>query len=244
MEVTYLGALLAGLVSFLSPCVLPLVPPYLCFLGGTTLDRLIGEDGGGEGVHGRVVLSSLLFVLGFTTVFVSLGATATTFGRLVGDNLGILANIAGVVIIFMGLHFLGLFKIPLLNKEARYYAESKPSGLFGSYLMGLAFAFGWTPCIGPVLAAILFVAAGEETVWKGVSLLSAYSLGLGVPFIAAALAIRPFLNFMQRFRQHLGTVEKVMGGLLVVTGLMFITGTMNTISFWLLETFPALSEIG
>ena len=244
MEVAYLGALIAGLISFLSPCVLPLVPPYLCYLGGTTLDQLTGESVSGREVYGRVVLSAVLFVLGFTSVFVSLGATATTFGQLVGEHLDILANIAGVVIILMGLHFLGIFKIAFLYKEARYHTASKPAGLIGAYVMGLAFAFGWTPCIGPILAAILAVAAGEETVWKGVSLLAVYSLGLGIPFVAAALAIRPFMNFMQRFRQHLGTVEKVMGGLLVVTGVMFITGMMNSVAFWLLETFPVLAEIG
>ncbi len=240
MEVTYIGALVAGLISFLSPCVLPLVPPYICFLGGTTMEQLAGEDEMPASVYWRVVLASVLFVLGFTTVFVSLGATATVVGQLVAENLGILAKIAGVVIILLGLHFLGLLKIPLLYREARYHAETRPASLVGAYVIGLAFAFGWTPCVGPVLAAILFVAAGEETVWQGIRLLLVYSLGLGIPFVAAALAIRPFMGFMQRFRQHLGTVEKVMGGLLVVTGVMFITGSMNTIAIWLLELFPDL----
>ncbi len=244
MEVTYIGALIAGLISFLSPCVLPLVPPYICFLGGTTMEQLAGEDEMPASVYWRVVLASVLFVLGFTSVFVSLGATATAVGQLVAENLGILAKIAGVVIILLGLHFLGLVKIPLLYREARYHAETRPASLVGAYIIGVAFAFGWTPCVGPVLAAILFVAAGEETVWHGVSLLFVYSLGLGIPFVAAALAIRPFMGFMQRFRQHLGTVEKVMGGLLVVTGVMFITGSMNTIAVWLLEVFPGLATVG
>ncbi|MGI9384482.1 MAG: cytochrome c biogenesis CcdA family protein [Methyloligellaceae bacterium] len=244
MEVTYIGALVAGLISFLSPCVLPLVPPYICFLGGTTMEQLSGDDEMSPDMYWRVVLTSVLFVLGFTTVFVSLGATATAIGQLVAENLGILAKIAGVVIILLGLHFLGLLKIPLLYREARYHTETRPASLVGSYFIGLAFAFGWTPCVGPVLAAILFVAAGEETVWQGISLLFVYSLGLGIPFVAAALAIRPFMSFMQRFRRYMGTVEKVMGGLLVVTGVAFITGSMNTLALWLIELFPGLATIG
>lgn len=244
MDVTYIGALLAGLISFLSPCVLPLVPPYLCFLGGTTFEQLSGEGEMAEGTHRRVVFSSIAFVLGFTTVFVSLGATATLVGQLVAENLDILAKIAGVAIIIVGLHFLGLFKIPLLYKEVRSQATSAPAGLLGAYLIGLAFAFGWTPCIGPVLAAILAVAAGEDTINKGISLLAVYSLGLGIPFIMAALAFKPFMGFLQRFRRHLGTVEKVMGAMLVATGIMFITGSMGIVAQWILETFPSLATIG
>ncbi len=244
MEVTYFGALIAGLVSFLSPCVLPLVPPYLCFLGGTTMEELSGEEAIPEGVYSRVVLSAVFFVLGFTTVFISLGATATVLGQLVAENLATLAKIAGVVIILLGLHFLGFFRISFLDREARYHAETRPTGLLGAYLIGLAFAFGWTPCIGPVLAAILFVAASEETIWQGIGLLAVYSLGLGIPFVAAALAIRPFLGFLQRFRRHLGTVERVMGGLLVVTGILFVTGSMSTIAYWMLEMFPGFGTIG
>lgn len=244
MEVTYIGAALAGLISFLSPCVLPLVPPYLCFLGGTTFEQLSGEAEAPSGVNTRVVMSSFAFVLGFTTVFVMLGATATFLGQLVAENLDLLAKIAGAAIIIVGLHFLGLFKIPFLYREFRSQASSAPAGLIGAYLVGLAFAFGWTPCIGPVLAAILAVAAGEETVGQGISLLAVYSLGLGIPFILAALAFRPFMGFLQKFRRHLGTVEKVMGVMLVVTGVMFLTGSMNVIAIWLLETFPALATIG
>ena len=244
MDVSFFGALVAGLISFLSPCVLPLVPPYLCFLGGTTMEKLAGEDTLADQVWGQVVLASLFFILGFTTVFIALGATATALGQLVAENLGLLATIAGIVIIALGLHFLGILKVPLLNHEARYHAEARPAGLLGAYLIGLAFAFGWTPCIGPVLAAILFVAASEETIWKGVGLLAVYSMGLGIPFLAAALAVRPFLDFLQRFRRHLGTVERVMGGLLVVTGILFITGSMSTIAYWMLELFPAFATIG
>ena len=244
MNVTYFGALLAGLLSFLSPCVLPLVPPYLCFLGGTTFDQLTSEDETPSHVYTTVVMSSVAFVLGFTTVFVILGATATAAGQLLAANLPLLAKIAGVVIIIAGLHFLGVIHLPILHREARYHADSRPAGLVGAYVIGLAFAFGWTPCIGPVLGAILAVAAGEDSVRQGVSLLFVYSLGLGIPFIIAAIAIRPFLNTMQRFRRHLATVEKVLGGFLVLTGILFLTDAMTLISSWMLELFPGLATIG
>ena len=244
MNVTYFGALLAGLLSFLSPCVLPLVPPYLCFLGGTTFDQLTGEGETPTHVYTTVVLSSFAFVLGFTTVFVILGATATFAGQLVTENLGLLSKIAGVVIIVAGLHFLGLIHIPILHREARYHADARPAGLIGAYVIGLAFAFGWTPCIGPVLAAILAVAAGEDSVSKGVSLLFVYSLGLGIPFIAAAVAIKPFMKTMQRFKQHLGLVEKLLGAFLVLTGILFLTDSMTLIAAWILEMFPGLAKIG
>jgi len=244
MNVTYFGALFAGLLSFLSPCVLPLVPPYLCFLGGTTFDQLTGEDETPSHVYTTVIMSSVAFVLGFTTVFVILGATATVLGQLVAANLPLLAKIAGVIIIIAGMHFLGVIHIPLLHREARYHADTRPAGLIGAYLIGLAFAFGWTPCIGPVLGAILAVAAGEGSVSQGVSLLFVYSLGLGIPFILAAVAIRPFMSAMQRFRGHLAMMEKVLGGFLVLTGILFLTNSMTFISGWILQTFPGLATIG
>jgi len=244
MDVTYFGALIAGFLSFLSPCVLPLVPPYLCFLGGTTFDQLTGEDETPSHVYKTVVMSSVAFVLGFTTVFVILGATATMAGQLVAENLPMLARIAGVVIIIAGLHFLGVIHIPILHREARYHADTRPAGLLGAYVIGLAFAFGWTPCIGPVLGAILAVAAGENSVSKGVSLLFVYSLGLGIPFILAAVAIKPFMSVMQRFKGHMAMVEKIMGALLVLTGILFLTNSMTLIAGWILQTFPGLATIG
>jgi cytochrome c-type biogenesis protein len=244
MDVTYIGALVAGLLSFLSPCVLPLVPPYLCFLGGTTFDQLTGEDETPSHVYTTVVLSAVAFVLGFTTVFIILGATATAAGQLLAANLPLLSKIAGVVIIIAGLHFLGVIHLPFLHHEARYHADARPAGLLGAYVIGLAFAFGWTPCIGPVLAAILAVAAGEDSVSKGVSLLFVYSLGLGIPFIAAAIAIKPFMNTMQRFKTQLALVEKLLGAFLVVTGILFLTDSMTLIAAWMLEMFPVLAKIG
>ena len=150
---------------------------------------------------------------------------------------------AGAVIILMGLHFLGVFKIGLLYREKR--AEvAKPMGLFGAYVMGLAFAFGWTPCIGPILAAILAIASTEDTVWRGAQLLAVYSLGLGVPFLAAALAMEPFLGFLSRFKRHFNKIEKIVGVLLVLTGVTFVTGGVQNISFWLMQTFPGLASFG
>jgi cytochrome c-type biogenesis protein len=241
-DATYLAALIAGLVSFLSPCVLPLVPPYLVYLAGASFERL--ADGEAEPrVRRETVAAAILFVLGFSTVFVALGASASAIGGLIRAYSGILATIAGLAIIVMGLHFLGLTRVAFLMREKRA-AVAKPVGLWGAYVMGLAFAFGWTPCIGPILAAILAVAASEATVSRGASLLAVYSLGLGIPFVLAALAIEPFAAFLARFKHHLHRVEQVMGALLVLTGIAFLTGTITSFSFWLLETFPVLGKIG
>lgn len=243
LEVGIAGAFLAGLLSFVSPCVLPLVPPYLCFLAGVTLDELTGEDAT-RTPRTRVFTASLAFVLGFTAVFVTLGASASAIGRVVMSHLDVLGYLAGAVIIVMGLHFLGVFRIGLLYREARVHVERRPAGLIGAFLVGIAFAFGWTPCVGPVLAAILFVAGSEETVGNGALLLAAYSLGIGLPFLGASLFAGPFMDLMRRFRLHMGKVEKTMGALLVVTGVMFLTGQMATMSYWLLETFPGLANFG
>ena len=241
-DVTLIAALLAGLVSFLSPCVLPLVPPYLVYLAGTSLERLADEDPKTGSTY-QTVLAALLCVCGFATGFVALGASASVFGALLRAYSYQLGLVAGVAIIIMGLHFLGITPIALLYRQKR--AEmAKPVGLWGAYAMGLAFAFGWTPCIGPILAAILAVAASEQTVAKGAGLLAVYSAGLGIPFLLAAFAIEPFAKFLARFRRHLGYVERVMGALLVLTGIAFLTGFVGQASFWLLEMFPALGTIG
>jgi cytochrome c-type biogenesis protein len=241
-NVTLLAALLAGLVSFLSPCVLPLVPPYLVYLAGTSLERLADDDPRTGSIK-DTVLAALLFVCGFSTVFVALGASASVIGAVIRAYSAELAILAGIVIIVMGLHFLGLFRIGYLLREKRMEMV-KPVGLWGAYVMGLAFAFGWTPCIGPILAAILAVAASEHTVAKGAGLLAVYSAGLGIPFLLAALAIEPFAEFLVRFRRHLIHMERVMGGLLVLTGIAFLTGFVTRASFWLLEAFPGLGQIG
>ena len=188
----------------------------------------------------RALLAALMFVLGFSTVFILLGASASAAGQVLRAHLGLLAQIAGVFIIVLGLNFLGVFKLAFLSREARYHHHSEPAGLIGAYGIGLAFAFGWTPCIGPVLAAILSIAASEQDVLKGAGLLAVYSLGLGIPFLLAAAGVGTFLKFLGRFRFHLGKVERVMGVLLVITGIVFLTGGMQTMSYWLLEHFPWL----
>ena len=241
-NVTIVAALAAGMLSFLSPCVLPLVPPYLVYLTGASLERLADAEPEPR-VRRETIAAALLFVLGFSTVFVALGASASAIGAVVRAYSGELAILAGVVIIVMGLHFLGLTPIGLLMREKRFQV-AKPVGLWGAYLMGLAFALGWTPCIGPILAAILAVAASEATVTRGAGMLAIYSLGLGIPFVAAAFAIEPFAAFLARFRAYLGLVEKVMGGLLIITGIAFLTGAVANVSFWLLDTFPLLGKIG
>jgi cytochrome c-type biogenesis protein len=242
MNVTVAAALLAGMLSFLSPCVLPLVPPYLVYLTGTSIERLADAEPQTR-VKRETIIAALLFVLGFSTVFVALGAGASAVGALLRAYSSELAIVAGVAIIIMGLHFLGLTPIAWLMREKRM-EMAKPVGLWGAYAMGVAFALGWTPCIGPILAAILAVAASEATVVKGAGMLAVYSLGLGVPFLLAAFAVEPFAAFLTRFKAHLGLVEKAMGGLLVLTGIAFLTGTVSQVSYWLLDVFPALGKIG
>jgi cytochrome c-type biogenesis protein len=244
LDIGYPSAVAAGAISFLSPCVLPLVPPYLCYMAGVSVDDF-REDTGKPALATRTALlgAAIAFVLGFSTVFVALGAGASAAGAFLRSWQQELAMVAGLLIILMGLNFLGIIRIPFLSREARF-TPGAPAGVLAAYLMGLAFAFGWTPCIGPVLGPILTLAGGRETVGEGALLLGAYSLGLGIPFLIAAMFSGQFMRFLQRFRVHLGRVEKVMGALLVVAGVLFLTGGIQTASFWLLETFPALGLLG
>lgn len=246
LDIGYLSAVGAGAISFLSPCVLPLVPPYLCYMAGVSVDdfRAEGQVAARAAARGALIGSSLAFVLGFSTVFVMLGAGASTIGRLLRVWQEPLAIAAGVLIIVMGLNFLGILRIPLLSREARFQSSGKPASVLAAYVMGLAFAFGWTPCIGPVLGPILTLAGGRETVGEGAALLAAYSLGLGIPFLVAALFSGVFMRFLQSFRVHLGRVEKAIGALLVLAGVFFLTGGVQTVAFWLLETFPVLGTLG
>jgi cytochrome c-type biogenesis protein len=231
----------AGVLSFLSPCVLPLVPPYLTYMGGASFEQLRSDD---RALHARVVLTSIFFILGFSVVFVTLGATATAFGQAFREALPILTPLAGILIVIMGLHFLGVFRIALLDRQVRSSGPSVATGPVGGFLLGLAFAIGWTPCIGPILAAILSVAANENSALEGAALLGVYSLGLGVPFLLAGIAVGPFLSFFSRFKRNLGLVEKIVGVLLVVTGFLFLTGNFTRLSYWFLETFPVLAKLG
>jgi cytochrome c-type biogenesis protein len=344
-ELGVLVAFAGGVLSFLSPCVLPLAPPYLAYLSGQTLDRMTAEpsqaerllsrlalgavalmtvafadlilSGGRPGPLGlgamaasvaalgvalaqdavtrRVFASALAFVMGLATVFVALGATASVVGQILLQNKAAFGLIAGLVIYLLGQHFIGLKRslvtaaimlalwalavliqgadlgaaaaesavplallvglaaalqfsgwehIPLLYREARFEAGRESGGLLGAYVVGLAFAFGWTPCIGPILGTILALAGARETVGEGVAMLAVYAAGLGLPFLLAALFVRPFMRFMRSFRRHMGTVEAAMGGLLVAVGLLMATGRFETLAFWLLEAFPALGTIG
>jgi cytochrome c-type biogenesis protein len=240
LDVTLGAAFLAGLLSFLSPCILPLVPPFLCYMAGVS-----AAEAGSEPVHRRqTVLSALCFVAGFSLVFVGLGATASVFGRFISGHLAQLGLAAGAVIIAMGLHFLGMLKIPFLYRSATIQLGQKPAGLLGAFVMGLAFAFGWTPCAGPVLAAVLMMAGAEATVGKGALLLSAYSVGTGIPFLIAAAFTGQFMAVLKGIRPHLGTIEKTMGGFLVLTGIAFLSGTIPRMSEWIFDLFPGLSAIG
>jgi cytochrome c-type biogenesis protein len=241
-DVSVPAAVLAGLISFLSPCVLPLVPPYLVYLTGATIEH-VANDESTQASRRAVMSSALMFVLGFSTVFVALGASASFIGGFVRAWSAELSILAGIVIIIMGLHFLGLTRIGLLMREGRLPIP-KPVGLWGAYVMGLAFAFGWTPCIGPILAAILSVAAAEATVAKGAMLLAFYSAGLGIPFLLAAFAVEQFSALFMRMKKHLARVEHAMGVLMVITGVAFLTGAVSNVSIWLLETFPALQKFG
>jgi cytochrome c-type biogenesis protein len=243
-DVSYAAAALAGILSFASPCVLPLVPPYLCFLGGVTLEQIAGHEPPAPAVARRVFWTALAFVLGFTTVFVALGASASAISQLVVANAHWLGRIAGAVIVAFGLHFIGLVRIPLLYREARLHVDAAPASLAGAYLVGLAFAFGWTPCIGPVLATILTIAAAQDSAWKGTALLTVYALGIGVPFLAAALFVRPFLGVMKRLRPHMRAIETAIGALLVATGLLMLAGAFQEIGLWLYRVLPVLGTIG
>jgi cytochrome c-type biogenesis protein len=240
-NVSIFAALLAGMLSFLSPCVLPLVPPYLVYLAGASLERFADAETAPR-VRRETMVAAFVFVLGFTTVFVALGASASVLGAVLHAYSYVLGKIAGVVIIVMGLHFLGITPIAFLMQERRL-TVAKPVGLWGAYVMGLAFAFGWTPCIGPILGAILAIAGSEDTVTHGAGLLAVYSLGLGVPFMIAAFAVESFAAFLARFRTNLGVVEKAMGGLLVLAGIAFFTGWISDAGSWLLNAFPDLGKL-
>lgn len=246
IDIGYLGAFGGGALSFLSPCVLPLVPPYLCYMAGVSVEQFRAQDAAAAVTPARAALlrSSLAFVLGFTTVFVALGAGASTIGYVLRAWQQPLAIAAGIAIIVMGLNFLGVVRLPFLSREARFSPGGKPANLVAAYVMGLAFAFGWTPCIGPILGPILTLAGGSATVGEGALLLAVYSLGLGVPFIVAALFSGAFMRFAGRFRSQLGRMEKIIGALLVAAGVLFITGGVQWASYWLLETFPGLGTLG
>jgi len=244
IEITYFGALVAGLLSFASPCVLPLIPAYISFLGGVSLSQLTEEDGVDVATQKRVFYAAIAFVLGFSTVFIALGASATAISALIAQNSLLLGQIAGVIIVIFGLHFIGVFRIGFLNFEKRFHLENKPAGLVGSYILGLAFAFGWTPCVGPILASVLMVATSGDSIGYGISLLTVYAAGLGIPFLVAAFAVKPFMKFLSRFKSQMRKIELTIGGLLIITGITIFTGDLAEAANWLLETFPVFTKFG
>lgn len=235
-----LVALSAGILSFLSPCVLPIVPPYIAYMGGITMDEMSSQ----RSARARAIIAALFFVLGLSTVFLFLGFTASIFGQFFLQNQILLSRVAGVVIIIFGLHFLGVYRIPLLDREARLDVGDRGGSAFGAYILGLAFAFGWTPCIGPQLGIILTLAATEASLARGTLLLGIYAIGLGLPFILTAIFIERATGVMTRMKRHMRLIERIMGLLLVAVGLALLTGAFSAFSFWLLETFPALALLG
>ncbi|MEM9551582.1 MAG: cytochrome c biogenesis protein CcdA [Pseudomonadota bacterium] len=233
-------ALSAGIISFLSPCVLPIVPPYLAYMSGVSL----GEIQDQSDARRKAFICALFFVLGLSTVFLFLGFTASAFGAFFLQNQELFAQISGLVVIVFGLHFLGVFRIPILDREARIETGEASGSAFGAYVLGLAFAFGWTPCIGPQLGAILSLAASEASVTRGTMLLGIYAAGLGIPFLLAALFLSRSMALMNRMKKHMVLIERVMGGLLILVGVALVTGAFTAFSWWLLEAFPALATLG
>ncbi|MCA0930567.1 cytochrome c biogenesis CcdA family protein [Ruegeria profundi] len=245
LDITFAGALVAGLLSFLSPCILPIVPFYLSYLAGVGIDQISAGSAISGTVRRRATFSAITFAAGIITIFMALGATASIFGQMVREYFDILRWIAAAIIIAMGLHFLGIIRIGFLYRQFRAdVGETSNVSLIGAYVLGLAFAFGWTPCVGPVLAAILFTAAGTETAWRGAVLLFVYGVGMTAPFVLAAFLVRPFMRWMARFRRHLPLIEKAMGGLLVVFGTLIATNSINHIAQWMLDHMPWLAAIG
>ncbi len=236
LDVTVAGAALAGLLSFLSPCILPIVPFYLSYMAGTSMQTVHAEGTITPAVRLRAVLSAIFFSAGVITIFMGLGATATAFGQLVSQWFDVLRWVAAAIILAMGLHFLGVIRIGFLHRQFRAEPGNTTNLSFlGAFVIGLAFAFGWTPCVGPVLAAILMTAAAEESVQQGTMLLFVYGAGMTFPFVLAALFVGPFMRFMQHFRRHLGLMEKIMGILLVIFAVLIGTNTINWIATWMLD---------
>lgn len=236
-------AFLFGLLSFVSPCVLPIIPGYLSFISGLSLDQMQSNENKHETMR-KVILNSLFFVLGFTVVFVSLGASATFIGKFLLDNLNIAGKIAGVLLVLLGIHMIGIIKFKFLNYEKRFHQNKKSFGIIGSFIVGLAFAFGWTPCIGPILAGILAVASQQETVYQGIGLLTVYSLGLGIPFLLTAISLNGFFSVFNKIKRHFRVVEIVSGVLLVGVGIMIFTGSLTVLANYFSKWFPFLNELG
>src|SRR5436309_5766385 len=226
-----LAAFAAGLISFLSPCVLPLVPGYISIISGFTLDQL--KDQQKQASLTRMVLvNSVMFIAGFSLTFMALGASATWLGQVLAARMRLLSQIAGLGIIVFGVHLLGIVKINFLYRDKRFHNIEKPRGVVGALVLGLAFAFGWTPCIGPILAGILTMASTKETVGAGVAMLAVYSMGLGIPFVMTSLGLNKFLAFYSRFKRHFHAVEMVSGALVIAVGVLILTNNLSRLAAW------------
>lgn len=244
LDISYLGAALAGLLSFFTPCVLPMVPFYLCYMAGLSMNELRSDEAIPQGAQKRLVISAIFFALGVTTIFVLLGMGATAIGQTFGMWRDTLRYVAAGILLIFGLHFLGIMRIPLLYREAKIESSAAPTTIIGAYLMGLAFGFGWTPCVGPALAAILMVASGMGDIWKGGLLLLVYGLSMTAPFVIAALFARPFLGWVQRNRKYLVHVERIMGVMLIVFAVLIATNSVNYIAQWMIEVMPSFGNLG
>lgn len=243
-DISFGGAALAGILSFLSPCILPMVPFYLCYMAGLSMAELRDDAGLAPGAQRRLVLSAIGFALGVTTIFVLLGMGATALGQAFIQWKDTLQYVAAAVLLVFGLHFLGIFKIGFLYRQARIENAGSPQSIVGSYVMGLAFGFGWTPCVGPALAAILMIASGMGDVTRGAALLAVYGLSMTLPFVIAALFARPFLNWVSRHRDKLQHVEKVMGAMLILFAVLIATNSVNVIAQWMIDTMPWMTNLG
>ena len=238
MVVSLSIAFFAGFISFISPCVLPLIPGYVSFICGTTLYELDNKS------KNFILKKSLFFSLGFSLVFISLGATATFIGSFLLQNSQILSIGSGVIIIFFGIYLLELIKINVLNKSFGNFNIQYSNGLLFPFIVGIGFGFGWTPCIGPILGSILAFASMEDSIYKGISLLSLYSLGLAVPFVLSSLLIKKILIFSKRAKNYLINVKKISGIILIITGILIVTGKLQILGFYLIEYFPILQKLG
>ena len=234
----YFLSFLAGIISFLSPCVLPLIPGYISFINGTTLEGLEDKK------KNFIFRETLLFSVGFSIVFISLGATATMFGSLMLEYSRIFTFIVGVLIIFFSLNMIGLLQFRLLNQELKYHFHNQITKPYMSLLVGIGFGFGWSPCIGPILGSVLALASLETTLMKGIILLSIYSIGLAIPFILSGLFITKFLVFSKKTKMHIVKIQKISGYILLVTGVLIVTGKLQTLGFYLLDWFPFLAKLG
>lgn len=244
LDISFGGAALAGILSFLSPCILPMVPFYLCYMAGISMQELRGDQTIAPGAQRRLVTQAAVFALGVTSIFVMLGMGATALGQAFAQWKNQLAYVAAAVLALFGLHFLGVLRLPFLYREARIEASTEPSTLIGAYVMGLAFGFGWTPCVGPALAAILMVASGMGDIWRGGALLFVYGVAMTFPFVVAAFFARPFLAWMQRNRRYLGYVEKAMGVMLILFAVLIATNALTYIADWMIRYVPWFTTIG